>query len=334
MSSSPEVNNSFEDPWQLGEDLLLEAQKLAEFMALRDTVKAQTQRKLERRLMALTSQQRNQPAFIEAPLIVAPTEQGVGFGPGQISGTIVGFTWAQYPSINEQFEVGKDETGLMVLVSSGGVNESTAEAAQAWKHSLLPAGLPTTGITGIIAGVPLIPGTKIAKLSELETSPDNVSEFFAAAAEQTAPPQDYMQFVRRIDVITKRQAIAHEMVDKAMISALSLELRRMNFTSPLLGKLVVVTSNDLRFPNPDKPGRFLKATGGLPGVLRKFVYEPYVHEGELCGGVQAVIWPPAIYERVQRGEMTPQEADKLPVTGFVPLSLPHKLELLTSEEDN
>jgi len=330
MSNQYEQGNTSSDSWELGEDLITEAINLERQLSLKEYQSDVTQNLLQEKLITLSDKYAGTPVMIKTPLAIVPHEGGVAAGSAEVSGTIVGVGWGEYPTISVSFDEGTPHNGLLLYLVTSGVNNVDGKDAANWRHNVVPElELPDEYQDQFIISIPVQAGIQICSLEKGQEIPDTVDRFIEIA-EQDSPVYDYMSFVKRIDSITERRAFFKPNVDKPWVIAMEDELEKMCLSCPYLGKKVSIDSDNLRVPDPRNPRAYIKLQGTADGYLRKFKYSPYVDDnGETKGGVMAVVYTPEIHLQVSLGRLSPQDADRSLGAVFIPLSLPHKLTIVS-----
>lgn len=303
---------------------------------LRGSHDGATQRKLGRKLAALTQEFRDVAVYIQTPLVIMPMENGMeGVGVGETTGEIVGFQYREYPTINDQMEQGSNREGIVAIVATGGTNTEGVTPAS-WNQvipeqarALMPKNDDYTqkGVVPVL--VPIVEGTHFTQIDNSVPLHFNPSHLITAEATKS-PKQDYREYFTRIESLMKGQYMMSPQMDKPLLTALYKELHAMNASCPLLGQNVQVSAAYMRTPSPVTPGGFTVLSGEVQGVLRKFVYEPYFPGASqphlnARGTVQAVVYQPEVARMVYGGQLSPHQADKVTGTVFIPLDQEHTL---------
>lgn len=318
-----------ENAWQLGETLLSEAESLDRFVAHRDLNSPTTLKKIAGRLGELMTAYGDSDVYATSPLLLVPTDNGVGVGMGDVAGKLVYLEYGDYPTVTETLEQGPSKLGLIALVGEvhGMNNGIEGQDLPEWRTMLLEAPLRAKyDRPGYVIGLPVVPGIKIAKMSSAEKTPDTAVELLERS-QTMLNEYDHRDYVSRVEAIAHGRYIATA-ADRTWAEAIAKEIHNMVHECPYLGKEVEFESDWIRIPHPDSPERMIKLRGKLDGVLRKFVYAAYEDEhGRPRGGVQAVLYPREIYHMVTAGVLTPQQADKTAAI-YVVLNKPHSLTVL------
>jgi hypothetical protein len=298
-----------------------------------------TLRKAMRTVASMIEDFRDCAVFIQAPLILTAHDDGrQGVAMGEVTGEIVGFAISEYPTLDDSLEIGEMQKGVVAIIASGGSNFEGVSPA-AWNYAL-PESTPQSvkdtyiekGVIPIL--VPITKDTHFTQVDNLTPLHLNLSELIEGSARlMPESSTNYRSYIGRIEQLMNGRIVMNELTDGAIISALSVELKAMNANSPLLGKLVSASAPYMRTPNPIKKGGFLAIHGSVDGVLRKFIYAPYLPGKDYPNmkarsTVQAVIYPVQIAEMVYSGKLTPQEADQKLGAIYIPLDQEHKLEAM------
>jgi hypothetical protein len=295
-----------------------------------------TERKLVPKLAALTQEFRDTAAYIRTPLVLLPMEDGsLGVGIGETTGEIVGFQYGDYPTFSETFEEGPVEQGVIAIIATGSSNTEGLTPAS-W-DKVIPeetrvrlGGSDDYKKKGVVPV--LIPITQHTRLTKVDNSVPlnfNPSQLFSFESTNNRPV-DYREYVARIESLMNGKYLGTRGTDGALMAALHKELAAMNRDYPHLGQSVEVSASYMRTPSQINKGSFTIVDGTITGILRKFIYEPYFPgpskpHMKARGTVQAVIYPPEIAQLVYSGQLSAQEADKIPGTVFVPLDQEHSL---------
>lgn len=295
-----------------------------------------TQRKLVRKMAALTQEFRDVAAYIQTPLVIMPMDNGMeGIGIGETTGEIAGFLYREYPTINQQMKQGPTREGIVAIIATGGTNIEGVTPAS-W-NQIIPEEARAVmsksddytekGVVPVL--VPIVEGTHFAQIDNSVPLHFNPSHLLAAEVANN-PNQDYREYVTRIENLMKGKYTVSAELDKPIMAALHKELNAMNSNCPLLGQSVEVSAAYMLTPNLITPGGFTVLSGEVQGVLRKFVYGAYFPGSSQPhlkprGTVQAVVYRPDVAKMVYSGELPPQEADKLTSTVFIPLDQEHTL---------
>jgi len=324
MSESLPLKEPQFDPWELGISLQVEADKIARFIEHRDPTSASTTSKiLTDVVVPLTETHKNTEVFVQSMNAMVPLPEGVGIGLSESHGQIVGFGYGEFSADGMTY---RPQHGLITFVA---IDVFNGESANDLPHRLnvLPPGIPSADIVGAVIGVPVVRGTKIAKIQEGFQIPDSIEDI---VYEANAEDFKHMDFVQSINAITGQVAIVHPSIDKTKLDSAFNILSAMNQRCPYMGKSVEVTSSHMRVKHPLKDTH-LVIKGTVDGVIRKFIIASYqdLDTKDFRSDVQAVIYEPSVAEKVYSGELTPQQADKQPTTVFVPLSIPHVIKVLS-----
>lgn len=295
-----------------------------------------TQIKLMRKIGELALEFQGTAAYMRLPFMIMPLENGneiLSFG--EVTGEIVGFAYREYPTLTERMEQGPSREGTVAIVATGGTNIEGVTPAS-W-NQVIPevarAAMPMSddytqkGVVPVLA--PIVEGARFTQVDNrlpLHLNPSHVlrAEF------ADSPKRDYLEYVRRIENLMKGKYILRPEMDRPIMSALHNVLSSMNADCPLLGQSVEISAAYMQTPSPSMPDEYTVLEGDVTGTLRKFIYAPYFPDDShphlrQRGAVQAVVYKPDVAERVYRGELSPQEADKMPGTIYMPLDQQHKL---------
>lgn len=321
------------NPDSFSAELFFDVEQITDYVATRNergADRSATLRKVGTHIDAITRKYNGAFVFLEAPLMLYPINDEIGAGTGELSGRIIGFSWQSYPTINDSLEQGEPHEGVTMLVTVGVQNGLPSKGHEAWQNFFPAAILEAVGDDVHLLAVPVTEGLTVQKLSTPPADFATVEDFLNLAKEQVKEPYNYKSYVNRIEALLHGLAIfnENEIVDKARINAAMQELQAMVDNCPFLGSRVAIVGDYLRTPHPEKPGGILIYKGRVEGILRKFVYQPYLVDGQLRGAVQAVIYPPEVATKVVTGELMPDEADNMPGTIFAPLNIEHKLEIV------
>jgi len=307
-----EMNKS----WELGDKLLLQAEAVNSYAKNREGEYRDI--RVSSMLGKMAAEHANVAIYVNAGHLLIPLEQGIGIGTGQMTGAIKGFSYGDYDINDEKLEA-KHENGVIMAFEVDKINGVLAEDAKSWRNVVFPL-VPSDSF---VVGMPLIQGNRVMQLSTVTAVPDSIDAFLSAA-ENTPEEYNYQEYADRIQSLMQNRYALNES-EGGLAKAVAGELEAMVFNCPYLGNLVEVQADYIRMPKQEDPTRFTIVRGVLSGVLRKFVYDTMVYEGNAIGAVQAVIYDPRVADAVSRGIITPQEADQHHTTTFVPLHLRHTL---------
>lgn len=314
--SSPE---SYEfSSTQLQEDILRDSEEINQYYRPREGEYARI--KAEKMLGAIAAKYSDIPVFINGSSLILPSPEGTGFGLGELTGKIAGFTYSDLGGEIEQWKPSSEGVVLQVSVPILRTGDSPDAP---WRLNALPENMRNDNIEGYIVGVPVTKNQTIVQLSKKE-------ELFTPQAlispERSSKEYSYLEYVKNIQVLTKNKPTFNQSTDAAKIQAFNKLTHDMVFECPYLGSVVVAESEYIRSPKPNSDG-FQVSDGQIAGVLRKFVHDIYqdYQTKEWIGDMMAVIYSLDVAELVAKGQLTAQEADKLPTTRYVPLSRPHIL---------
>jgi len=304
----------------LGQELITKASEINSYMRTHEGEYAL--RKTSLMLGRLASQYSEIPIFASASIVVGPTEHGVGAGMGELTGTIKGFSFDQYPA--NILTPDSFDSGVVLNMSTPIYNDIEAKDAEAWRLNVLPNALKDPSIEGFVVSIPLIEGQVITQIGE--KIEEIVPESFLGRAEQTET-YSYRQYVNKIRNITGGRAIMDEQLDAPRMQAVNELVHNMVFKCPFLGEIVAIESEYLRSPKPNNETGFKVSTGVVAGILRKFIIDIFqdYRTKEWKSDIHAVIYTPEVAAEVVAGNITGQHADTLPTTFLVPLSEPHYL---------
>lgn len=266
--------------------------------------------------------------YVDAPVSLVPTEAGSGVGASKTTGAISGFSYQEYPRI-DQGKLGSERMGLVLLAEIDNLNGTPAIKAP-WRNAILELFDVQPKNDVFTIGVPLLEKPKIARVGSLKVLPDNVDQFLELA-ESTPDEFSYQDYVRRVDKITGGQPLRTASEDMPLLGSVQKIIKEMVASCPYLGSSVVIDSRNIRRPSPKKVNAYNIWSGSAQGILRKFIYGVYFEQGEARSGIQAVIYAPKIADLVYAGKLSAATADALPSTSFIPLSLPHELIVLQPE---
>lgn len=296
-----------------------------------------TRRKLGPKLSALTKQFQDVAAYVQAPLIILPMEDGTeGVGIGEATGEIVGFVYRKYSTINDQMEEGPIREGIVAIIATGGTNVDGLTTAS-WNRIIpeqagvaVPDDFAKKGVVPML--IPIIEGTHFTQIDNSIPLHFNPSHLLTAEAIKN-PTNGYRDYVARIENLMNGKYTMSPGMDKALMSALYKELNAMNNNCPFIGQDVEISASYMRTLSQINIGEFIVFGGAINGILRKFIYEPYFPGAaqphlKARGAVQAVVYPPEVAKMVYGGQLSPQEADKMAGTIFVPLDQEYTLRPL------
>lgn len=283
-----------------------------------------TNRQIRDRVEQLTAEHTNKNVFVEAPLQLIPEEDNVvALGLGETSGKVMGFVWAEYPVLGDDFQQEGTKEGLLLMLGVGGVNNLPADQDS---YTSLPA--PVYDIFHEEGLRPVcIPLTEAVRIQELENPATDFSTLEDLHEQpEKQPTYDYMEYAKSISYLASGLT-GKSNIDKPRWDAIYKRLEAMNDNCPFLGQEVEVESSYLRTPHPDRASLVI-LDGKRTGVLRKFVcWDEKDHERPSIK-VQAVIYSADVSEQVQNRQLSPKEADGKFGTIYVSLDKPHELHTL------
>jgi hypothetical protein len=331
--SSEFGNNAFND---YEERLLQEVAIINEWVAERNARGSNyeaTIRKVTDKLVPLAVSFRDTAAYIKAPLLIIPLGNGnTGVGMGEVTGEIVGFQFREYPTIGEDMEEGEDAAGVVALVATKHGVE-VEKPADIWDEVIPPEiqklGNIDYGRQGVLPViVPVTEGTRFTQVDNSTPLILNVSSVLSAA--ESVSEYNYRDYVDRIENLMQGRWRLNPGADEALAAALHKEVSAMCRQCPFLQTPVEVTSDYIRTPSMLNADSYAIVKGTLRGEFRRFLYGAYFPPGEKPRGtVMAIIYTEDIAALVNEGNLSTQEADKIPAGAFfVPLNLDHSLHVL------
>lgn len=303
---------------QLQENILRDSEEIHRYARGREGDYARL--KTSKMLGVLAAKYSHTPVFINGAPLLMPTPDGFGFGLGEMTGKIAGFTYANLEGEIAQWKPSTE--GVVMQVSVPALQEGDAPDAP-WRLNALPEEMRNEALEGYIIGVPITESQKILQLGDKEVplTPQSL-----ITPERTMKEYSYLEYVKKIQALTNNKPTLNDRADVAKIQALDKLIHDMVFECTYLGSVVGINSDYLRSHKPDGNG-FKVSTGQVAGVLRKFVHDIYqdYQTKEWLGDMMAVVYDIEVAHLVTTGQMTPQVADQLPTTFYVPLSRPHVL---------
>jgi hypothetical protein len=301
--------------WELGDELLLRASEINEYASVGEG--SYEGKKVLTMIARLALEYRGTPIYVNAANLLVPERAGIGFGPGQMTGELAGFTYSDYETTDDAFQPVKG-TGVLMAFEMDKLNGVEARHAGSYRNNVFGG----TNSRRFVLGMPVIEGNKVMRLDQPPVIPDSPESLFNSP--ESSAPYSYREHVDKIVTIMQgRYGIIQ--TEGALLDALRQEMESMNYNCPYLGKVIISEADYMRRPKADGTDGFKVVKGRVVGSLRKFVYYPMVLNGTVKGDVQAVIYDYDVADQVTKGLLTPQEADLLPNTTYVPLSMPHKL---------
>lgn len=260
------------------------------------------------------------PVFVNAAPVILPTPEGVDYGMGEVTGSIVGFTYMELPEGVEPWDSAKE--GVVMQLSLPKIHDTDSPDAS-WRLNVLPEEMRNLELEGYIVGIPLTEGQKIIQLGDKK---EQLSPEAFINPEKNTTEYSYRNYVDKINLLTGGKPLTESMADVAKTKALYELTRNMVMECPYLGGVIVVKSDYIRQPKPNSDS-YQVGEGTVFGVLRKFIHGVYedVKTKESISDTMAVIYKPIVATMIANGQMTPQEADTLPSTMYVPLSRQHAL---------
>jgi len=314
--SSPE-NYEFSST-QLQESILHDSEEINQYYRPREGEYAQL--KVGKMLGAIAAKYSNIPVFINGTSLILPSPEGSGFGLGELTGKIAGFTYSDLEGEVEQWKPSTEGVVMQVSVPTLSTGDSPDAS---WRLNVLPEEMRNVDIEGYIVGVPVTENQTILQLGEKQK---DLTPQSLITPERSLKEYSYLEYVKNIQALTKNIPTFNQTADAAKIQAFNKLTHDMVFECPYLGSVVTVESEYIRSPKPNSDG-FKVSYGQVAGVLRKFVHDIYqdYQTKEWIGDMMAVIYNLDVAELVTSGQLTAQEADKLPTTHYVPLSRPHIL---------
>lgn len=260
------------------------------------------------------------PVFISGVPLLLPTPDGTGYGMGEITGKISGFTYMNLGGAVEQWKPSNDGVIMHVSVPELG-REYPSDAT--WKLNILPEEMRHEDLEGFLIGVPVTDSQRILQLGEKQ---EPVSVQSLLTPEQTVKEYSYRDYVERVRALTGNNPSFDMATDAAKSQAFEKLLNNIVYECPYLNSLVVIKADYIRRPKPDGSG-YTVAQGTISGILRKFIHDVYqdYQTKEWRSDVMAVVYDAEVAKLVTSGKISPQEADQYPSTNFVPLSKPHIL---------
>lgn len=304
----------------LGNELLAHA---VEINAYANTHEGEyASRKTGLALGRLATRYSNIPIFASTAISLHPDQEGVAVGFGEFTGSIRGFTFDTFPSDILTPEI--EQSGVVMVMDTPSFNGHEASASDTWRLNILPERLRHQSIEGFVIGIPLIEGQDIMQIGEREQ--DATVDSIIGAAEQTSE-YSYKQYVQQARAVMGDRSGADARFDGARLSSLDKIMHDIVFKCPYIGEAVAVQSDYIRSPKPHNEKGFKVSQGAVGGILRKFIYSTYEdpRSRERSGDVEAVLYSSEVELLVSEGKMTPQVADTLPSTYYIPLSMPHVL---------
>lgn len=314
--SSPE-NYEFPNT-QLQEGILHDSEEINQYYRPREGEYAHL--KVGKMLGAIAAKYSDIPVFINGSSLILPSPEGSGFGLGELTGKIAGFTYSDLDGEVEQWKPSSE--GVVMQVSVPTLRTGDSPDAP-WRLNALPEEMRNVDIEGYIVGVPVTENQTILQLGEKQK---NLTPQSLITPERSLKKYSYLEYVKNIQALTKNKPTFNQNTDAAKIQAFNKLTHDMVFECPYLGSVVAVESEYIRSPKPNSDG-FKVSYGYVAGVLRKFVHDIYqdYQTKEWIGDMMAVIYNLDVAELVTSGQLSAQEADKLPTTHYVPLSRPHIL---------
>jgi hypothetical protein len=304
----------------IGGELLPGARQLVEFNKSKEKL-GKKQDLTAREMGYLATVYGGLVVYAKASDVQLPDPEGIGVGPFEGSGEITGFSYGKYLSAN-----GMRESGLVMYLGLERLNDIPASQSP-WRNNVLRgiSGVDTADSDLYTLGLPVKIGQKVIKLTKKDEAPQSVDELLLRGSEGAQEPFDYMDYVSRIDLITDGLPVLAS--DRVRNGVIYNELLAIGERCPYMGHKVAITSKNIRTHHPEQNSRMLIGEGLAYGVLRKFITAYYEASGQPRVGLQAVVYPEDIAEKVYSGEITAQQADET-VAMYVPLSLPHVFEVL------
>lgn len=303
---------------QLQEDILRDSEEINQYIRPREGEYVLL--KTEKMLGTMAVKYSHIPVFISGSPLILPTSESVWLGLGEVTGKIAGFTYTDLGGEVEQWKPSSE--GVVMQVSVPAINGGDAPDAT-WRLNALPKEMRNKEIEGYIIGVPITKSQTILQLGEKE---EPLTTQSLTTPERATKEYSYMEYVKNIQALTNNKPTFNEHIDAAKIQAFNKLTHDMVFQCPFLGSVVAIESEYLRSPKPNSDA-YKVGSGQVAGILRKFVHDIYqdYQTKEWLSDMMAVIYDPEIAELVASGELSPQDADKLPTTTYVPLSRPHTL---------
>ena len=314
--SSPE-NYEFSST-QLQEGILHDSEEINQYYRLREGEYARL--KVGKMLGAIAAKYSNIPVFVNGASLILPSVEGSGFGLGELTGKIAGFTYSDLGGEVEQWKPGTEGVVMQVSVPTFGADDSPDAS---WRLNALPEEMRNDDIEGYIIGVPVTKNQTILQLGGKEQllTPQSL-----ITPERSLKEYSYLEYVKNIQALTKNKPTFNQNTDAAKIQALDTLIKDMVFECPYIGNIVAIDASYLRHPKPNSDG-YTVGYGQVAGVLRKFVHDIYqdYQTKEWLSDIMAVVYNPEVASLVTSGKLSPKEADTLPTTTYVPLSRPHVL---------
>lgn len=279
-------------------------------------------RKVSLMLGRLASRYEGMPVFVSANIAAVPDESGVRAAMAEITGSIKGFSFDHYPT--NMLEENEPKGGVMLNILTPIFNGVEVRDAEDWRLNVLPPELRNGSIDGFVVGIPLIDGQNILQIGD---KPEELTTEALTESPESSKQYSYREYVEKVNYLTGQRPTLDGKLDAPRLRAIDEIMQSMVFKCPFIGEIVAIESEYIRSPKPNKEEGYKVLQGSISGVLRKFNLEMFqdYRTKQWKSDVHAVVYTEQVAHMVQIGEMTPETADSLPSTYFIPLSETHTL---------
>ena len=150
----PEISSG---SWEFGEKLILDSQEINIYAANREGEYAM--RKVTSMLGKLATKYEGTAVYINGSNLLIPEREGIGIGPGQMTGEVTGFVYGDYATLNDDFEP-LYSTGVIMAFEMDKLNDVSAVAAAKWRNVVFPE----IQSNRFMVGMPVIPSNRAMEL--------------------------------------------------------------------------------------------------------------------------------------------------------------------------